>query len=243
MGLVAENRVSSPWAALPFHMPEQVRAFFSVAVISKIGDGANTLFWTDRWIHGQCIADLAPRLVVAIPKRSVNRRTVRDTLTNWAWILDIQGALTVGVIVDYLYLWDILLNFRLQPEVEDKHIWRLSSHGQYSAKSAYEGFFLGSTLFGPWERIWKSWAPPKCRFFVWMVTHNNCWMADCLARRGLPHSEFCLLCDQEKETIDHLLVHCVFARVFWFNLFRQVSLQALSPQPTDFILPCLVGES
>jgi hypothetical protein len=194
MGLVAENRVSSSLAALPFHVPEQVRAFFSVAVISEIGDGANTLFWTDRWIHGQCIADLAPRLVVTIPKRSVNRRTVRDALTNWAWISDIQGALTVGVIVDCLYLWDILLNFRLQPEVEDKHIWRLSSNGQYSAKSAYEGFFLGS-IFGPWERIWKSWAPPKCCFFVWRVAHNNCWMADRLARRGLPHPEFCPLCD------------------------------------------------
>jgi len=42
------------------------------------------------------------------------------------------------------------------------------------------------------------------------------------------------LCDQEEETIDHLLVHCVFARELWFNLFRQVGLQNLSPQPTEF---------
>ena len=32
------------WTTLPFHVLEQVRAFFSVAVISVIGDGANTLF-------------------------------------------------------------------------------------------------------------------------------------------------------------------------------------------------------
>ena len=86
---------------------------------SIIGDGANTLFWTDRWLHGQCIADLAPRLFAAIPKRRVKRRTVRDALTNRAWISDIQGAHTVGVIVDYLHLWNLLMDFQLQLEVEN----------------------------------------------------------------------------------------------------------------------------
>jgi hypothetical protein len=139
--------------------------------------------------------------------------------------LGIQGALTVGVIVDYLHLWELLMDFPLQTEVEHRHLWRLSSNGQYSAKSAYEGFFLGSTLFGLWERIWKSWAPPKCRFFVCLVVHNKCWTTDRLPRCGLPHPDYCPLCDQEEEIIDHLLVHCVFAREFWFELFRQVGLQ------------------
>jgi hypothetical protein len=39
------------------------------------------------------------------------------------------------------------MDFQLQQEVEDRHLWRLSSKGQYKAKLAYEGFFLGSTLF------------------------------------------------------------------------------------------------
>ena len=145
-----------PWAALPIQLPDQVKDFFSVAVASEIGDGANTLFWSDRWLHGQCIADLAPRLFAAVSKRRVKRRSVRDALSSQAWISDIQGARTVGVLVEFLQLCDVLMDFQLQPEVEDRHIWRLSSNGIYSAKSAYDGFFLGSTLFGPWERIWKS---------------------------------------------------------------------------------------
>jgi hypothetical protein len=68
---------------------------------------------------------------------------------------------------------------------------------------------------------------------MWLVAHNKCWTADRLAHCGLPHPEYCPLCDQDEETIDHLLVHCVFAREFWFNLFRQVGLQILSPQPTE----------
>jgi hypothetical protein len=103
-----------PWAILPFHVLEQVSALFSVAVISIIGDGANTLFWTDQWLHRQCIADLAPRLFVAIPKRKAKRRTVRDALTNRAWISDLQGARIVGVVVDFFYLWNFSCSRRLR---------------------------------------------------------------------------------------------------------------------------------
>jgi len=222
-----------PWASLPIQIPDQINAFFSVAVVTEVGNGNHTLFWTDRWIHGQSIADLAPRLLEAIPLRRVKRRTVREALTDHSWLLDIKGACTVGVIVDFLHLWEVLYNFELEPNVEDVHIWRLSNSRQYSVKSAYEGFFLGSTQFGPYERIWKSWAPPKCRFFLWLVAHNRCWTADRLARRGLPHPEKCPFCDQEEETINHLLVSCVFARQFWYYLLRQVGLHSLSPQPSD----------
>ena len=98
-------------------MPEHVRAFFAVAVYSEVGDGTKTLIWTDRWLHGQCITDLAPRLFAVIPKRRLKQRTVQDTLTNRTWTSDIKGALTVGVMVDYFHLWDILADFHLQPDV------------------------------------------------------------------------------------------------------------------------------
>jgi hypothetical protein len=190
-----------PWAALPIHVPVQVREFFAAAIYSEVGDGAKTLFWTDRWLYGQSISDLAPQLFATVTVRRRKKRTVQEALTNYAWILDIHGALTVRVLVEYLQLWDILYDFQLQPDSEDKHIWRLSTNGQYSAKSAYEGYFLGSTLFGPWDKIWKTWAPPKCRFFMWLVAHKRCWTADRLNRRSLPHPAHCILCDQETETV------------------------------------------
>lgn len=68
---------------------------------------------------------------------------------------------------------------------------------------------------------------------MWLVAHNRCWTADRLARRGLPHPERCLMCDQAPETINHLLVGCSFAREFWFRFLSQVGLQTLSPQPSD----------
>jgi hypothetical protein len=46
----------------------------------------------------------------------------------------------VGVIIEFLHLWDILLDFELQPEVNDTHFWRHAVSKQYSTKEAYEGF-------------------------------------------------------------------------------------------------------
>jgi hypothetical protein len=65
------------------------------------------------------------------------------------------------------------------------------------------------------------------------VTQRKCWTADRLARHGLDHLEKCLLCDQEEETMDHLLSSCVFSRQFWFKFLQKVTLQDLTPQPTD----------
>jgi hypothetical protein len=68
---------------------------------------------------------------------------------------------------------------------------------------------------------------------MWLVAHDRCWTADRLAKRGMPHPAQCPLCDQEEENINHLLVSCVFARQFWFFLFRRFGFQHLCPQLSD----------
>jgi hypothetical protein len=193
------------------------------------------MFWTDKWLNGQCIADLAPSLFAAISQRRRKQRTVQSALLNQAWIVDIQGSLSVDTITEYIQLWDLLDEVQLQQEVDDTHKWRFDSSRQYSAKSAYGNLFLGATLFQPYERIWQTWAPPKCKLFMWLAAHKRCWTSDRLARRGLPHPEHCPLCDQEDETLDHLLVACVFTRQFWYLVLQQVGMHSLAPQPTDLI--------
>jgi hypothetical protein len=81
------------------------------------------------------------------------------------------------------------------------------------------------------ERVWRIWASNKCRFFIWLVEHNRCWTSDKLAKRGMDHPERCPLCDQQDETINHLLASCVFARQVWTGLLQPAGLLELTLQP------------
>ena len=133
----------------------------------------NSLFWSDRWLADQSLEQFLPHLFRAVTARG-RKRTVFAALENRSWVTDIKGALTVDVILEYLQLWDLLQGFELQPEIEDSHIWQFSTSGNFSTKSAYEAFCIGSIQFKSWERIWKSWGPGKCRFFLWTVAHKKC---------------------------------------------------------------------
>ena len=224
---------NKPWASFQLQSNTMVQELFSMAMATELGDGNSTLFWKDRWLLGHRIQELAPNLLALIPKRIANRRTVGEALTDFRWLQDIHGTLSWPVLHDFLQLVEATADVHLQQGIPDKHFWRLSGNGIYSAKSAYEATFIGSTLFDASDRIWKAWAPPKCSFFMWLVAHNRCWTADRLAKRNLPHPSLCVLCDQEEESIDHLLVNCVFTWQFWFILLQRLGLAELSPQPLE----------
>jgi hypothetical protein len=94
---LAKTDPGRPWAALAIQVTSKAKYFFSVAMQTEIGNGASTLFWSDRWLMEHRVVDIAPRLLQNIPKRRINKRTVLDALSNQTWTLDIQGALTLGL--------------------------------------------------------------------------------------------------------------------------------------------------
>jgi len=156
---------SKPWANLPIQVSREVAGLISVAVITEVGNGSNTLFWEDKWLDGKRIQDIAPLVYALVPKRS-SRRTVLEALTGEKWTEDIQGEIGSTALIQYLELWDILNGVELNEEIPDKHIWRLSTSGKYTAKSAYDTLFQGAIFFEPYERIWKSLAPQMQIFHV-----------------------------------------------------------------------------
>jgi len=57
-----------------------------------------------------------------------------------------------------------------------------------STRLAYTNFFAGSISFEPWKKVWKSWAPGKCKTFLWLTIQNRCWTADRLQKKRPPTS-------------------------------------------------------
>ncbi|WVZ75179.1 hypothetical protein U9M48_023261 [Paspalum notatum var. saurae] len=87
------------------------------------------LFWCDRWVSGLALADIAPALTAAIPRRTAKSLTVAEGLNKRRWIRGIVGGLTVTVIAEYLRVWQRLEGLHLRKDVEDRVIWRWSGNG------------------------------------------------------------------------------------------------------------------
>jgi hypothetical protein len=177
---------------------------------------------------GTSLEEFAPSVYKFVPLRVRKTRTVADELIDHSWVSDIRGALNWHGLMEYLELWDAILDF--QPNnTEDQHHWKFESSGTFSTRSAYRAFFVGAIHFEPWKQLWKGWAPNKCKIFIWLAIHNRCWTADRLQKRRLPHPAYCPLCDQEDEIAQHILTFCVFARQFWFSILQPLNLFTLVP--------------
>ncbi|OEL34948.1 hypothetical protein BAE44_0004033, partial [Dichanthelium oligosanthes] len=218
---------------LPVHVDSITQAFFNASIRCEVGDGLSTLFWSDPWLDGQCLATSMPELVDVVPAQRRSRRTVASALQGQAWISDLIDPLTVPVIIQFLQLRQRLQGTVLDPTHQDGVVWKWCPSGQYSCSSAYQAFFLGQSALLGAKELWKVKVPNEFRFFFWLAIQDRCWTSDRLHRHGIQSNDSCALCCQHTETIDHLLLQCVYSREVWLKTLRRSSWQQLSPSPVD----------
>ena len=182
------------------------------------------MFWEDRWIDGEDVATIAPYLHQRISRRVRRTLTVRQGLQDSTWVRCISGGLSVLELTDYLHLWASVGDIHLGNE-PDRTIWRWTTDGCYTAKSAYDMMHSGSIRMSGHTLIWKTWAPLRIKIFIWLAMKRRHWTGNRRARHGLEAHELCYLCDQGQETIDHIIAVCPFTREVWYYV-----LQALGQQ-------------
>jgi hypothetical protein len=203
------------WSELPLRTSPEAAAFFRASTYSVVGSGTDTLFWTDNWIHGTSIQAMALTLFKLIPKRVVQKQTVAEVLPNRTWIQQIRGGLSVPAISDYLHVRNATRDVVLD-DSPDRLIWRWASDGNFSVRSAYEALHQGSHPPPGCSMIWESWAPLKIKLFLWLALRRWHWTADRRRRHGLEAHDNCYLCDQQPESIDHIIVDCSYSKQAWW---------------------------
>jgi hypothetical protein len=117
---------SQPWATLRVTEDKQTSAFFSASVRYILGNGETFLFWTDPWLAGKCLHDLAPEVVDVVSVRRRKQRTVASALA------DITGALTVQILGQFVSLYQQLQHVQLSSSATDRLEWRWTANGSYS---------------------------------------------------------------------------------------------------------------
>lgn len=145
------------------------------------------------------------------------------------WARDIRGTLGIHEVGQYLQIWQAIANTLLNDE-PDRLRWMWTADGVYTAESCYMAMFHGSKLSEAWKLTWKTWAPPRVKFFYWLADQDRCWTGERLRLHRLPHNARCLLCDQLPETIHHLIVACPFARQVWHDIATWLRFTCRPPE-------------
>jgi hypothetical protein len=222
-----------PWSGLELAISEDARALFEASVRITVGNGESVLFWEDPWLAGHSVKVLAPAVLALVRPSCARSRTVKQGRPGNRWALDIVGALTVDAVVQFLRLWTMVQQVELSTEVTDRFAWKHTTDGEFSTRSCYLACFAGRTAYPGVCQVWNSFAPAKWKFFGWLAVRGRCWTADRLTRRGLTNHGVCPLCRLRGETLDHLLLQCVYSRCVWIRVLREHGLQHLSPASTD----------
>lgn len=180
--------------------------FFIWLLEVNVGNGLSILFWSDPWLQGLSIEDIAPHLAAAVATKIKKRRSLAQALDHKAWLKDI----TIPVLMDYIRIRQMADNVVLQPETEDVFGWRWTGSRTFSVASAYQALFFGQTSVLGTKELWKTKAPKIGR--VWPLN-----TVTTMAYNQLTNAASA---DKKRNRLTTCSFSVCLAEV-WFKAFRQ----------------------
>jgi len=207
---------------------------FSDHVSRYVGNGRNTLFWSDVWWGGVSFRVRFSRLfnLSVFKEESVFEMSQLgwgEGGEAWRWRrrLFVWEEEMVGELIL------LLGNVSLQVTREDKWLWSLEDSKAFSVRSLYN--FL--TLQPPAElpddasSIWHKDVPLKVVLFAWRLFRDRLPTKDNLLRQGVIHfdSRLCVAGCGTVETSHHLFLHCNFFGTVWHSIYSWFGISVANP--------------
>ncbi|XP_073367720.1 uncharacterized protein [Aegilops tauschii subsp. strangulata] len=222
-----------PWAEFKFLVPDEARGLFQAAAKVTVGNGNTALFWEDRWLNGYRIQELAPLIYDMVSKQTRDARTVAEAIQGATWARDVGPNMNDRALLQFLEVWPHVHSVAIDPQQPDQLKWSWEKDGKFSARSSYAANFAALQCSPTATYTWASRTPLRCRFFAWLALRGRVWTSDRLARRGLPHQDTCPFCDQNDETINHLMTQCVFVKEVWTKVGQAVGMTGMTPSSDE----------
>ena len=130
--------------------------------------------------------------------------------------------------------YPVKVNKKIIPFQEDRLLLKESRTNGFSVSLMFRKLRYSPPTDFPWRSIWNPIVPPKLGFFAWKASWGKVLTLDQLKRKGIPLVNRCSLCEENEETIDHLLIHCSRAKLLWDLLLAITNLH--------WVFPCTVRQ-
>jgi hypothetical protein len=178
-----------------------------------VGDDQRVRFWHDWWCGDMALKDAFPELFVIS----------RDTEVSVADLMSFPNGLLhwdfhfVRNVNDWeleslTSFMDLLYSCHMEGVGEDRLSWRSRPSKGFTVKTFYHCLCPSHSGSFPWKFIWKAKVPQRIAFFSWTAALGKLLTIDNLRKRNLIIVDWCCLCKQSGESVDHLLLHCSMAR-------------------------------
>lgn len=188
----------------------------------QVQDGASIDFWGEAWIPS------IPNFKIPVEKPSnSNISTVADVINNQLgkWDVHKLSSCLPKEVVDAIVAIPLPMVRR-----GDQLVWHYNSNGCYSVKSGYHiahQFHLEEQKEKPessfklkkdaWKILWKMKIPNKVKNFWWRACKNVLATKENLFKRKCARDRLCPICENETETVEHMIFWCPWAKAVWFG--------------------------
>ncbi|XP_022031503.1 uncharacterized protein LOC110932481 [Helianthus annuus] len=192
-----------------------------------IGNGEKTLFWLDNWIGGGPLSTRYPEIFALESNKRcmVSERYVSSqNVTEWKWGSD--NALTAEV---HLRQWAECTNELDRVTIHckpDTWLWKSGSRVEdFVVSSVRKELDKIDTIKETKVLRWLHWIPKKVNCFMWRVVLDRIATRDALQVRHIQlPSTNCVLCNNTRESADHLLLTCETTQLVWTTIFQWLKI-------------------
>ena len=158
-----------PWTGTEPPVNAVDRQLFRASTVVTLGDGKRASFWQSAWLNGRAPMDIFPDLFKLAWRKN---RSVKEELEHQSWTRGLWRMESVNEMANFITLWDLVQSVQLTEE-PDTIRWKWTSHGDYSAKTAYNIQFAGSHSQFQGSTIWKAEAEGKHKFLHGYWSNRN----------------------------------------------------------------------
>ena len=194
------------------------------------------------WCGGSPLKELFPELYrITREKEAMVAKHLRIRNDKVHWELDFIRSIhdwELEAISNFLHL---LYSATPKGQGQDQMCWKPAVSKTFQVRSFYLVLSSKEGVSFPWKCIWKPKVPPRVAFFIWTVALERILTTDNLRRRNIILVDWCCLCKEDGETIDHLFLHCKVARELWNSVFNLFGVAWVMPRKVVELLWCWQG--